>query len=118
METDAKWMGHEGKGLLEERQHGHHWLIPRNGWGKNVPDVIKNQPWNIKAMPSEEVHARMRGARNGKPQFNAIERYVQGTPTWWKVQNGVWAGHAVGGIEEGLNPAAPNDQPGGSARRR
>lgn len=105
-----KWMGHEGRGLLEKGQHGHHWLVPQNGWGKNWPEAIKNQPWNIKGMPSEEVHARMRGARNGKPKFNAVERYVQGTPAWWKVQNGVWAAHAGGGAQEGMNPAALDDR--------
>lgn len=97
-------MGHKGKGLLEQGQHGHHWLIPQNGWGKGIPEAIKNQPWNIKPMASAEVHARMRGAtRSGLPEFNAIERYIHGTPTWWKVQNGVTAAHAANGVQEGLN---------------
>ena len=103
-----KWMGDNG--LLEAGQHGHHWLIPRNGWGKGVPDIVKNQPWNIKAMPTEEVHARMRGARNGKPKFNAVERYVYGTPAWWKVQNGVTAVHGANAVQEGVNPRARNDR--------
>ena len=99
-----KWMGHEGKGLLEKGQHGHHWLIPQNGWGKNVPDAIKNQPWNITPMPSAEVHTRMTGAaKSGLPKFNAVERYVYGTPAWWKVQNGVTAAHAANGVQEGLS---------------
>lgn len=106
-----KWLGPEGKALLAKGQHGHHWLIPQNGWGKNVPDAVKNQPWNIKPMPSAETHARMHGKRGDLPQFNAVERYVQGTPTWWKVQNGVWAGHASNGVQEGVNPAAHDDQP-------
>lgn len=112
-----EWMGHKGKGLLEEGQHGHHWLIPRNGWGKNVPDVIKNQPWNIKGMPNPQTHGRIHGPRAGLPQFNAVERYKVGTPTWWKVQNGVWAGHAATGAQEGLNPAARNDRARGTAPR-
>lgn len=104
-----KWMG--DKELLEAGQHGHHWLAHRNsGWGKAVPDIIKNQPWNIKAMPSAEVHARMRGARNGQPKFNAIERYIYGTPAWWKVQNGVTVAHGANGAQEVLNPAARNNR--------
>lgn len=47
------------RGMLAPKQHGHHWAIPQNGWGKNVPDRIKNQPWNIKPMPSAEVHGRL-----------------------------------------------------------
>lgn len=106
-----KWLGPEGKGMLAKGQHGHHWLIPQNGWGKSVPDVIKNQPWNIKPMPTPETHARMRGKVGDKPQFDAVERYVQGTPAWWKVQNGVWGAHAANGAQEGANPAARNDRP-------
>jgi hypothetical protein len=102
------------KGLLEAGQHGHHWLIPQREWGKGVPEIVKNQPWNIKGMKSPEIHARMRGAtKGGKPRLNPIERYVEGTPSWWKVQNGVWAGHAAQGVEEGLNPAARDDRPPG-----
>jgi hypothetical protein len=67
--------------MLAPKQHGHHWAIPQNGWGKNVPDRIKNQPWNIKPMPSAEVHGRLTNSYEGKPQFNAVERYVYGTPT-------------------------------------
>lgn len=39
------WMGKQK--FLKPKQHGHHWAIPQNGWGKDVPDFIKNQPWNI-----------------------------------------------------------------------
>lgn len=104
-----KWMGE--KGLLQPRQHGHHWLIPQREWGERVPDVIKNQPWNIKGMASPQLHTRIRtGTKSGLPRLNPVERYLHGTPTWWKVQNGVWAGHAAVGAEEGLNPAARDDQ--------
>lgn len=64
--------------------------------GQDVPDAIKNQPWNIKPMPSAEAHTRMRGStKSGLPKFNPVERYVYGTPAWWKVQNGVTAAHGA-----------------------
>ena len=32
----------------------HHWLFERNqGIGQNVPDYIKNQPWNINPISSQ-----------------------------------------------------------------
>ncbi len=83
-----KWLGKE---YLEPGQHGHHWLIPQNGWGKDVPDWLKNQPWNIKGMPSPEVHGRIHGRYNG-PQFNPAQRFWYGTPAWVKAV----AGEAVG----------------------
>lgn len=85
------WMGK--KGYLEAGQHGHHWAIPQSGWGKNVPEWFKNQPWNIKPMPSPEVHGRITGSYKGKPQFNALERYWYGTPAWSKVATGAAVGH-------------------------
>ena len=88
------WLGGE-RGMLAPKQHGHHWAIPQKGWGKNVPDKIKNQPWNIKPMPSAEVHGRLTNAYKGKPQFNAVERYMYGTPTWSKVGTGAAVGHSA-----------------------
>ncbi len=105
-----KWLGPEGQALLAKGQHGHHWLIPQNGWGKKVPEAIKNQPWNVMPMPNSQTHARLHGKLGDMPKFNALERYVQGTPAWWKVQNGVWATHAANGAQEGANPAARDDR--------
>jgi hypothetical protein len=89
------WMTEQG--FLKAGQQGHHWAIPQNGWGKAVPDWIKNQPWNIKGMPEgpagAEMHARIRHGYKGKPQFNQVERYVYGTPTWSKVATGAAVGH-------------------------
>lgn len=77
-----KWMGKNG--VLEASQHGHHGIIPRSGIGKYVPDSIKNQPWNITAMPSREVHGRVHGPYKGQPQYGQIERYWRGAPDWAK----------------------------------
>lgn len=89
-----KWLGKAG--LAEKGQHMHHALIPNNGWGKKIPDVIKNQPWNLKATESPLHHTRIHGRslKFGLPQFNALERYWHGTPTWWKAANGSAVVHA------------------------
>ena len=75
-----------------EGEHAHHALIPRNQWGKSVPDVLKTHPLNLKVLP-EVTHRRLRSAVGDLPQFNLLERYVHGTPTWWKFANGSSAGH-------------------------
>lgn len=77
-----KWMGEQGH--LAPNQHGHHWLIPQNRWGKAVPDAVKNQPWNIKGMPSPEVHWRIEHRVGDKPRFNAAQQYWYGTPAYAK----------------------------------
>lgn len=77
-----KWMGKQGH--LAPGQHGHHWLIPQNRWGKHVPDVVKNQPWNIKPMSTPENHWRIEHRVGDKPRFNPAQRYWYGTPDWVK----------------------------------
>ena len=86
-----KWLG--DKGFLEKGEHGHHALIPNNGWGKKVPDAIKNQPFNIVGMEAAE-HGRIHGRYKGAPQYNVLERYWRGTPRWWKASN-AWLGAAA-----------------------
>jgi hypothetical protein len=80
-----KWMGRNG--MLDFGQHGHHWLIPRNEWGAKIPDVVKNQPWNIKGLDAE-THGRIHGRYKGKPQYNPVQGAVIGTPGWAKVVAG------------------------------
>jgi len=91
-----KWMGE--KGYLKQGEHGHHGIIPQNGWGKPVPDYIKNQPWNIKAL-GPVTHARIHGSPTVDgvklPRFNAAERLWHGTPTWTKPASAAAAGDAV-----------------------
>jgi hypothetical protein len=95
-------------GYLEKGQDAHHWLIPQNGWAKKIPTAVKNQPWNIKPMPNSEVgkamHGRITNAYTmpGRPKeeqmkrYNALQRYIVGTPTWAKaVQAGI-IGHPAG----------------------
>jgi hypothetical protein len=92
-----EWMG-EHK-YLARNQHGHHWAIPQGRWGKHVPDVIKNQPWNIKPMKDPAIHMRMDRSWGGKPPLTPLERYWHGTPAWAKVGSGAAAGHPVGGVK-------------------
>jgi hypothetical protein len=87
------WMGEQG--FLEAGQHGHHWAIPQNRWGKKVPDAIKNQPWNIKPMPDAITHWRLEHRVGDLPRFNPLERYWYGTPAWSKVATGALLGHPI-----------------------
>jgi hypothetical protein len=93
--STRKWMGDQG--ILEKGQHGHHALIPRKEWGKWIPDIIKNQPPNIRPMESPVAHTRIRGnARiQGLPRFTPLESYLHGTPRWWKAANAAAVGHAT-----------------------
>jgi hypothetical protein len=75
-----KWMGK--RGYLQPGQEGHHWAIPQGGWGKRVPDIIKNQPWNIKAMPPGPLHSGVHGKR--PLHLNPLERAWHGSPAWPK----------------------------------
>jgi len=100
LKQTRKWLGQ--KGLAENGQHAHHALVPNGGWGKAIPDFIKNQPWNYKMTETPLHHIRIHGASRkfGLPQFNAVERYVHGTPTWWKAANASGLGHGTQGIAD------------------
>lgn len=113
-----KWLGQ--KGLAEKGQHAHHALIPNGGWGKAVPDAVKNQPWNYKMMETPLHHTRIHGASRkfGLPQFNPLERYWHGTSTWWKAANGSAVGHGGQAIADHLTPHAPPAQPHRSSSKR
>jgi hypothetical protein len=99
-----EWMG--DMGFAEKNQPMHHALIPQKGWGKFVPDAIKNQLANIK--PSDNLtHTRIHSASRkfGLPRFNALERYLRGTPTWWKAANVSALGHTTKVAGDHLPPA-------------
>ena len=76
--TVRKWMGKTGQ--AEAGQQVHHWAIPRNGWGKDVPDWFKNQPWNLMPMESAELHQ----AIHGWGELGEFGRFWSGTPDWFK----------------------------------
>lgn len=104
----------EKRGLIEKGQHGHHWLIPQNKWGKHVPDIVKNHPLNIKPMPTvarvrdtgrgvdylSSMHGRLDNQYMGLQRFNPAQRYWYGTPDWWKAANAKMIGHPAEVIDE------------------
>jgi len=92
-----RWMGKEG--ILDSGQHGHHWLIPQNGWGKNVPTWIKNHPLNIKGMSDPVTHWRIDHRVGDLPRFNPAQRYWYGTPDWAKAAAVGAVGHPVGAVK-------------------
>jgi len=68
----------------------HHWLIPQGEWGKVVPGLIKNQPWNILRISEEGVsdglHIMLHGGTTGAGETMGIaQRLLMGSPTWAKV---------------------------------
>ena len=88
---DASRKALRKQGFTAPGEDAHHWLIPQNGWGKDWPDFIKNQSWNIKALP-RATHARLHTRYLGESRFNPLERYLKGTPLWWKATNTSLAG--------------------------
>jgi RHS repeat-associated protein len=76
--TVRGWMGETGR--AEAGQQVHHWAIPRNGWGKEIPDWLKNQPWNLMPMESAELHQ----AIHGWGELGEFGRFWSGTPDWFK----------------------------------
>lgn len=106
-----RWLGQTG--LAEKGQHAHHGLVPNRGWGKAIPDIIKNQPWNYKMTETPLHHIRIHGASRkfGLPRFNVVERYWHGTPTWWKAANASAVGRSVHAIVDRLAGHAPSVEP-------
>lgn len=53
-DATSKWMNKERIQTLSAGQNRHHWLLERNqGIGKNMPDWLKNQPWNTNPISQE-----------------------------------------------------------------
>jgi len=87
----------------------HHWLIEQNSEiGKNVPNWLKNQPWNLMPMESQAFHNAVHGW--GKDAFNSAERVWHGTPDWAKVMVLDYFGKGVNAARPGEGDTArPND---------
>lgn len=79
-------------GYLPPGQQGHHWLIPQNKWGKQVPEAVKNGEWNIMPRPPV-VHGRIHHRVGDLPRYNTVQRMAYGTPTTAKVAVGSAVGH-------------------------
>jgi hypothetical protein len=91
-----KWMTQNG--LAQKGQVVHHAIFERNqGIGKYLPDWFKNQPFNLKPMPSAQIHDRMTHAAWGQPQLNFFQQWHYGTPDWAKwIQAGTTGSGAQG----------------------
>ena len=90
----------------------HHWAIPQNGWGKNIPTWIKNQPWNLlpvvppKGSPfsPQQFHNLIEGKtlRSGPlagQTMDALDRFVYGVPGWAKNAAGNLIGKQIQGLQ-------------------
>ncbi|MEI9889508.1 MAG: hypothetical protein WDN45_01745 [Caulobacteraceae bacterium] len=86
------------KGFIKAGEEGHHWAIPQNQWGKQIPEWIKNQTCNIKSL-DPVTHGRLRHRVGDLPKFNLAEQLWHGTPAWSKAAAGSAAGHAASGVE-------------------
>lgn len=79
----SKRMHSKSWDLSAKGEHLHHWLIPNNGWGKHVPDYIKNTPWNLNSIP-KDVHGMIHGTIKGGKKYSIIESIYYQTPAWAK----------------------------------
>jgi RHS repeat-associated protein len=91
-----KWYGKTRE--LAPNTPVHHWAIPQGGWGGQVPDIIKNQPWNLNPMPDWATHANIHGY--GPDPYNAVGRWWYGTPDWAKIGEGSLAGKAANSLRD------------------
>ncbi len=91
-------------GLVGTNAELHHWAIPQGGWGRAIPNYIKNQAWNIKIAESRAAHAMIDTAFSvkGVSPYPVLVRPLLAMPNWARVatlSTGVGAGY---GISEGL----------------
>jgi RHS repeat-associated protein len=90
---------------LAAGQPVHHWLIPRNGWGKTIPEAIKNQPWNLMPIdpPPGFSYNQWHNAIEGKRPFplGPAGRAWHGTPGWAKGAAGSVGGRATNAARGG-----------------
>jgi len=81
----------------------HHWLLEQNGSiGKHIPDMIKNQMWNLKGFANQAEHMTLAHGQTylGRPGANFLQQLWFGTPTWPKLFTLSYGGR--GAIQIGL----------------
>lgn len=93
-ESARQWLGR--KGFLKPNQPGHHWLFEQKG---SVPNAVRNQPPFVHGMQDAVDHGRIHGPYTVDgvtlPRYNAVQRYVRGTPDWSKAWTFSAPGHAA-----------------------
>jgi RHS repeat-associated protein len=97
------WLGE--RGWLKPWQDGHHWCIPRNGWGESVPNWLKNQPWNVMAMPDAAFHDALHGI--GPLGWTLPERLWHGSPLWFRAALLSTAGREVNSLANDQDSLTP-----------
>lgn len=70
-------------GAVESQQQIHHWVVPRNGWGKSVPNWVKNNPLNLVPMPVGESGAAIHTAIHTGGPIGWGARFIY-SPPWVK----------------------------------
>lgn len=111
-------------GFADKGQVVHHAFFERNQKiGKYLPDWFKNQPFNLKPMPSAQIHDRMTHAAWGQPQLDIFRQWHYGVPDWAKWTQAGLAARAASGLRGLLgdwrahqspnNPQANNRRQGG-----
>jgi hypothetical protein len=87
-----KWLGE--RAFLAKGQPGHHWLFEQKS---RAPNWLKNQPPFINGMANQVEHGRIHGPYTVDgvklPRFGVVQRYLYGTPDWWKALNLSAPGH-------------------------
>jgi len=97
MPSMRKFYGESG--FVLKNQHLHHWIIPRNQWGKNIPPFIKNQMWNLHPIPKingmsyGQVHNAIEG--KGPYGWSIFKRMYYGTPSWPYTFFGSYGGRII-----------------------
>ena len=95
---------------LKLGQPVHHWAIPQGRWGREVPDWIKNHPWNLKVMRDTVTHNKVHGIM-GEKKYSPLMQYWYGTPGWWKANNFELFGKGVDWATDPKRPAVANTNP-------
>ena len=79
-----RWLNRTGRAKFPG-QEIHHWLFARNeGIGRYVPDMVKNQPWNLIGMPRDtRWHDALHNGGDFKRWSLPIKLWL-GNPHWLK----------------------------------
>ena len=89
------------------------WVFERKS---AVPNWIKNQPPFIHCMADAVQHGRVHGPYTVDgvklPRFNFAQRFLQGTPDWWKAFLASSAGHTATAVQrQSAGPPTLNSKP-------
>lgn len=102
-----QWLNQTGR-VEYKGQHFHHWLFERNqGIGQHVPDVIKNQPWNLMGLPGTDNATSNAFHQWLHHHANPAQRLWYGTPAWAKAVGASSGGRAANAARGNENCECP-----------